>query len=198
MPRILQQATESENPDVSSDQEKMFKELNSAFKKLYGGPNVYTLSEFQVYKPLFNTELSKSYSETDLIRLSNKFFSEINPYKETQIFRSKDDATPITTLPSLFTQAQSMPNTEEAERVSGKYSKMGRHDIPKYANDAMKPFVELFLGAQSTEQNVDNILEERRAYRRTMAAFYGIEEASSSEEDAKTPQTNDIDDWDFE
>ena len=199
MANILQKATEPEAAQVPTDQEKMLENLNTAFTKLYDGPNVYTLAEFQKYKPLFNTAVVKTYSENYLFRLAKQFFTDINPYKEIQLFRTKNDAEPTTTLPPLFMQAVSMPSTEEADRVSDKYVKLGRHDVPRYAGQAMKPFVDMLMSAQNTDENFHSILNQRDTYKATMAAFYGVEETSTSTDVASSaPQVNDTDEWDFE
>lgn len=198
MANILQRATESENTETPSDQEKMLKNLNTAFTKLYDRPNTYTLAEFQKYKPLFNTTMIETYSDNYLFRLAKQFFTEINPYKEIQLFQSKNDSNPITTLPPLFMQAASMPSTEEADMVSDKYSKLGRHDVPKYANQAMEPFVNMLMSAQNTDENFKNILNQRDTYKSTMEAFYGVDEATTPTESVSSaPQVNDTDDWDF-
>lgn len=200
MTNILQKAEEPKLEEASSDQNDMMEKLNAAFVDLYDRPNIYTISEFQTYIPLFNTELSKTYDQNTLIKLSQTFFAEINPYKEIHIFQSKNDTEPVTKLPPLFVQASSMPNTEESEVISGKNAKMGGHDIPKYASAALKPFVQLLMGAQNTDQHIKTLKEQRRIYRETMSAFYGAKETEEKvEEDPPVKQEiDDVDDWDLE
>ena len=184
---------------ANNNQTKMMNRLLEALNEDDVKRNRVKFSEFQEFIPLFNKTQSESMTMKQIDELSAKFFVRFNIYAPIEVIDENDKL--IFRIPRLLREV----NEVSKDKISAvnKFQSEGTSDIPKYASEAARKFVNAFLESQADVsskgfKSFDEYIAHLRAeYKADIAAFNDLKSGNQPKNESKA-NVDEIDDlsWD--
>lgn len=149
-------------------------DLYTQLSKIDNTPNRMTLAAFRKYEPLFQIH-DVAYKEMTteqqaaFNRLGKDYRDKVDLYKTLEIIKSDHDQTVILTLPPVFAQARSLPNTPEVDNIVNRNTRLAGHDVEKYSAEAFHALAQTAINEQVN--NIPAIIPVQKKYRECIADF---------------------------
>lgn len=143
--------------------------LASLLDEIHKSPNVMTLATFKRLSPLFRR--NTTVDDATMERLGREYLSMVDLYKETVVVRSDTDRTVLLTLPPIFMEVKSIPNTPENDELVMVNTNMALNASAHHQNRAFASLTHAVVKTQLS--NKEAILAARARYREIMEQFNG-------------------------
>ena len=121
--------------------------------------NIFTISEFRNYEPLFNRDLSKTLPKEDLIQLAKEYLDKIDPYAEIKVISDDDSNKILFTLPPLFLPVEKLSTNSNNLKTLESIKSIKSKSDPVLHNKTIYEYAVELLRNQMSDQHKSLIKE---------------------------------------
>jgi hypothetical protein len=133
--------------------------------------NIFTISEFRNYEPLFNRDLSKTLPKEDLIQLAKEYLDKIDPYAEIKVISDDDSNKILFTLPPLFLPVEKLSTNSNNLKTLESIKSIKSKSDPVLHNKTIYEYAVELLRNQMSDQHKSLIKEYKIKTQESIASI---------------------------